>query len=218
MRYELYYWPSIQGRGEFIRLPLEYAQADYVDVAKHPKGMARMESLMYDGPFAPPYLKAGKLLIAQTANILHYLGPRLGLAPKDEPGRLRLLQHQLTIADWLAEAHDVHHPIGGGLYYEDQKPEAKRRATDFRKSRLPLFLDYFEKVLAREKRFSYVNLSLFQMMEGLDYAFPRTMKAHSHKELRANQSRVADRLGLYLKKRIPFNQQGVFRHYPELDR
>ena len=218
MRYELYYWPSIQGRGEFIRLPLEYAEADYADVARTAKGMARMERLMYQGPFAPPYLKAGKLLIAQTANILHYLGPRLGLAPKDEAGRLRLLQHQLTIADWLAEAHDVHHPIGSGLYYEDQKPEAKRRAGDFRANRLPLFLDYFEKVLGREKRFTYVNLSLFQMMEGLDYAFPRTMKAHSHKNLRANQSRVEDRLGSYLRKRIPFNQQGIFRHYPELDR
>ena len=34
MRYELYYWPSIQGRGEFIRLTLEEAGADYVDVAR----------------------------------------------------------------------------------------------------------------------------------------------------------------------------------------
>jgi glutathione S-transferase len=222
MRYELYYWPSIQGRGEFVRLPLEYAGADYVDVAKQAKGMARMERLMYgggaEGPFAPPYLKAGKLLIAQTANILLYLGPRLGLAPKDEAGRLRLHQHQLTIADWLVEAHDVHHPIGVGLYYEEQKREAKRRAKDFRENRLPLFLDYFEKVLGREKRFSYVNLSLFQMMEGLDYAFPRTMRKLPLKKLRANQSRVADRLDFYLKKRTPFNQQGIFRHYPELDR
>lgn len=224
MRYELYYWPSIQGRGEFIRLALEHAGADYVDAARHKAGMARMERLMYGGrtagPFAPPYLKAGRLLIAQTANILHYLGPRLGLAPKqkDEAGRLRLLQHQLTIADWLVEAHDTHHPIGGGLYYEEQKREARRRARDFRANRLPLYLDYFEKVLAREKRFTYVNLSLFQMMEGLDYALPRTMRALPHRRLRENQGRVADRLGSYLKRRIPFNQQGIFRHYPELDR
>jgi glutathione S-transferase len=218
MRYELYYWPSIQGRGEFVRLALEHAGADYADVAKGAKGMARMERMMYQGPFAPPYLKAGKLLIAQTANILHYLGPRLGLAPKEEAGRLRLLQHQLTIADWVVEAHDVHHPVGGGLYYEDQKPEAKRRAKEFRDRRLPLFLEYFEKALGREKRFTYVNLSLFQMMEGLDYAFPRAMKKFEFKKLRDNQSRVADRLDSYLRNRTPFNQQGIFRHYPELDR
>jgi glutathione S-transferase len=218
MRYELYYWPSIQGRGEFVRLALEHAGADYADVAKGAKGMARMERMMYQGPFAPPYLKAGKLLIAQTANILHYLGPRLGLAPKEEAGRLRLLQHQLTIADWVVEAHDVHHPVGGGLYYEDQKPEAKRRAKEFRDRRLPLFLEYFEKALGREKRFTYVNLSLFQMMEGLDYAFPRAMKKFEFKKLRDNQSRVADRLDSYLRSRTPFNQQGIFRHYPELDR
>lgn len=220
MRYELYYWPSIQGRGEFIRLALEHAGADYIDAARGSRGMSRMEEQMYEGPFAPPWLKAGKLFIAQTANILHFLGPRLGLAPKDEPGRLRLLQHQLTIADWLVEAHDTHHPIGVGLYYEDQKREAKRRARDFRENRLPLYLGYFEKVLGREKRFTYVHLSLFQMMEGLDYAFPRTMRRFSFERLRENQSRVAARLKPYLqsKRRIAFNEQGIFRHYPELDR
>lgn len=220
MRYELFYWPSIQGRGEFIRLALEYSGAGYRDVARHPGGMRRMEQLLEKGPFAPPFLKAGKLLIAQTANILHYLGPRLGLAPKDEAGRLHLLQHQLTIADWLVEVHDTHHPIGGGLYYEEQKREAKRRAADFRDNRLPKFLSYFEDVLRSEKRFSYVNLSLFQMMEGLEYAFPRTMKKLKTREMKHNRSRVADRLTDYLhsERRIPFNRQGIFRHYPELDR
>lgn len=220
MRYELFYWPSIQGRGEFIRLAFEYAGEKYADVARRPGGMSRMERLLEQGPFAPPFLKAGRLLIAQTANILHYLGPRLGLAPKDEAARLRLLQHQLTIADWLVEVHDTHHPIGAGLYYEEQKREAKRRAADFRGNRLPKFLSYFEGVLRREKGFSYVNLSLFQMMEGMDYAFPRTMKRPRVPQLRKNQSRVADRLATYLhsERRIPFNTQGIFRHYPELDR
>ena len=132
MRYELYYWPSIQGRGEFVRLALEDAGADYVDLARRPKGMAAMMRFMESNtverpPFAPPFLKAGKLVIAQTANILFYLGPRLDLAPKSEPSRLCAHQLQLTIADWVAEAHDTHHPISGGLYYEDQKAEAKRR-------------------------------------------------------------------------------------------
>ena len=229
MRYELFYWPSIQGRGEFVRLAFECAGAAYADVARAAGGLRRMEQMMQAArdarrrpapPFAPPFLKAGSLVLAQTANILHYLGPRLGLAPKGEAARLRLHQHQLTIADWLVEVHDTHHPLGPGLYYEEQKREAKRRAADFCRNRLPLFLDYFEDVLAREPRFSYVNLSLFQMMAGLDYAFPRAMKKHRARRLRANQARVAERLAPYLRsaRRIPFNTQGIFRHYPELDR
>ena len=182
MRYELYYWPSIQGRGEFVRLALEDARAGYVDVARQPKGMAAMMRFMESGavkqpPFAPPFLKAGRLVIAQTANILHYLGPRLGLAPKSEAGRLWVHQLQLTIADWVVEAHDVHHPIGSGLYYEDQKRESKRRAEEFRRNRMPKFLDYFGAVLERNRgaRVTYADLSLFQMIAGLRYALPRAM-------------------------------------------
>src|SRR5881409_73518 len=153
MRYELYYWPSIQGRGEFVRLALEDADADYVDVARAAKrGMAAMTRFMETRsiarpPFAPPFLKAGKLMIAQTANILLYLGPRLGLVPKNDASRLWAHQLQLTIADWVAEVHDTHHPISGGLYYADQKREAKRRAADFTAERLPKFLNYFEQLL-----------------------------------------------------------------------
>jgi glutathione S-transferase len=219
MRYTLYYWPSIPGRGEFIRLALEYAGAKYDDVART-KGHQAVEQILGrpDAPFACPVLKAGKLVIGQTANILHFLGPRLGLAPKDEAGRLRLLQHQLTIADWLVEAHDTHHPIGSGLYYEEQKRESRRRAGDFLHNRLPLYLEYFES--ARLQPFSYVNLSLFQMIEGLEYAFPRTMKKAKCPRLRRNREAVARRLAGYLssERRIAFNQQGIFRHYPELDR
>ena len=230
MRYELYYWPSIQGRGEFIRLALEDSGAAYTDVGRNPQGLGKMlaileNSKMRNRPFAPPFLKAGKLLIAQTANILFYLGPRLGLAPKDEAQRLGLHQLQLTISDWLVEVHDTHHPIGASLYYEDQKPASRRRAADFRKERLPKFLDYFEEILKSNPsaQISYVHLSLFQMVEGLRYAFPRTMSVLEKKLAWTleNHDRVSSRprLAAYLAsgRRIPFNRQGIFRHYPELD-
>jgi glutathione S-transferase len=226
VKYALYYWPSIQGRGEFVRLALEDAGADYVDVARRARGMQAMERVLESpsikrAPFAPPILRAGELLIAQTANILLYLGPRLGLAPRSEADRLWLHQLQLTIADWLVEVHDTHHPIGAGLYYEDQKPEAERRAADFRSERLPKFLQYFERI--EFKSLSYVDLSLFQMIEGLRYAFPRTMSSleKDYPRLAELHDRVAERprLRKYLhsKRRIPFNQQGIFRRYPELD-
>lgn len=238
MRYELYYWPGIQGRGEFIRLALEDAGANYLDVARLPKrGMAELlrplESRRVERPpFAPPFLKAGGLMIAQTANILLYLGPRLGLAPKSEAGRLWAHQLQLTIADWVDEVHDTHHPISGGLYYENQKREAKRRAASFRKERLPKFLAYFERILKRSPRsggylcgrtVSYVDLSLFQMIGGLRYAFPRAMKRRerSHPRLMAVHDRVSarPRIAAYLasERREAFNQDGIFRYYPELD-
>ena len=221
MSYRLYYWPSIQGRGEFVRLALEDAGAGYDDVARGPRGMEEMETQMErHHVFAPPFLVHGKAVVAQTANILFYLGPRLRLAPKSEAGRLWLHQQQLTIADWVVEVHDVHHPIGSGLYYEDQKREARRRAADFRENRLPKFLRYFE-TLERPRGFSYLDLSLFQMIEGLRYAFPRAMKKMRYPNLQALHGRVAarSRLAAYLssERRIAFNRQGIFRHYPELD-
>ena len=238
MRYELYYWPTIQGRGEFVRLALEEAGADYVDVARLPKqGMAAMMRFMESRsikqpPFAPPFLKAGKLVIAQTANILLYLGSRLGLVPKSEPSRLWAHQLQLTIADWVSEVHDTHHPIAGSLYYEEQKAEAKRRAADFIAARMPKYFGYFEQILKRNgtgknyllgKNISYVDLSMFQMIEGSRYAFPRAMSRLEPKypRLVALHDRVSarPRLAAYLQsnRRIPFNQEGIFRHYPELD-
>jgi glutathione S-transferase len=235
MRHQLYYWPGIQGRGEFVRLALEDAGADYLEVARRPRGMAAMSRYLDSPsvmrpPFAPPFLKAGKLIIAQTANILFFLGPRLGLAPKPDAGRLWAHQLQLTIADWVSEVHDSHHPIAGGLYYEQQKHEAKRRAENFIAERLPKFLSYFEQVLARNgnrvlvgHKVSYVDLSLFQMIEGLRYAFPRAMirQERKHKRVIALHDRVAarPRLAAYLasERRLPFNKEGIFRYYPELD-
>ena len=187
--YELYYWPTIQGRGEFVRLALEEAGAPYVDVARLPvkKGggvPALLKAMRGDGtgvePFAPPFLKAGGLVIAQTANILLYLAPRLGLVPDDEPSRLHAHQLELTISDWVAEVHDTHHPIANSLYYEDQKPEAARRAAAFVSERMPKLMGYFERQISLHggeymlgKAFSYVDLSTFQVLAGLAYAFPR---------------------------------------------
>jgi glutathione S-transferase len=216
MRYELHYWPSIQGRGEFVRLALEDAGASYLDVCRGSSRLPRHPQV-----FAPPYLKAGRLVIPQTANILLYLGARLGLAPQSEAGRLRLHGLQLTIADWLAEVHDTHHPIASSLYYEDQKREAKRSSRIFLRERLPKFLDYFQRAVPAQ--FSYVHLSLFQMIEGLRYAFPRAMKKHERRYpgILKIHDRVArrPRLAAYLasERRIPFNPQGIFRRYPQLD-
>lgn len=212
MRYELYYWPSIQGRGEFIRLALEDAGAAYIN--REPGKTSRA--------FAPPYLKAGPRVIGQTANILFYLAPRLGLAAKSEARRLWLHQQQLTIADWISEVHDTHHPIGSALYYRQQKREASRRAQEFRGVRLPKFMAYFE--ASAGAPFSYVDLSLFQMIEGLRYAFPRAMAKLEPRfpKLIAQHARVSrrPRIAAYLSsgRRIAFNEYGIFRHYPELDR
>ena len=234
MRFELYYWPTIPGRGEFVRLALEHGGADYVDVARKPKGMAAMGRFLkvradVHPPFAPPFLRSGKVVIAQTANILLFLGPRLGLAPKDEAGRLWVHQVQLTIADLVGEAHDTHHPVGVGLYYAQQKREAKRRSKEFRTERMPKYLGYFERVLANNdglvagRKVSYADLSLFQIVAGLRYAFPKAMKSlePAYLKLAALHDRVASlpRLTAYLasSRRIPFNEDGIFRRYPELD-
>jgi len=181
-------------------------------------------------PFAPPFLKSGDLVIGQTANILHYLGTRHRLVPADEASRLKAHQIQLTIADLVVEAHDVHHPIGAALYYEDQKREAKKRAAGFVETRIPKFLHWFERVLKASggahfvgRRTSYVDLSVFQMLAGLQYAFPNSMARMASRipRLRALAAQVAGRprIAAYLAsdRRIPFNEHGIFRHYPELD-
>ena len=241
MIYQLYYWPGIQGRGEYVRLALEEAGAAYVDVAQVPDarggGVAAMERFI-DGtdverpPFAPPFLKAGRQLIGQTANILLFLGGRLDLAPRDAPGRLWTHQLQLTIADFLVEIHDTHHPIGGGLYYEEQKPAAKRRAREFIANRLPKYLGYFEEVLQRNSarsgwivgpRLTYVDLSMAQVVAGLRYAFPSASRKTLRRcpRLRALQARVfaRPRIRRYVAsaRRIGFNDDDLFRRYPELD-
>jgi glutathione S-transferase len=239
--YELYYWPTIPGRGEFVRLALEQGNASYTDVARLPESQGGVKALMRMmrdtahglQPFAPPFLKVGPLVIAQTANILQYLAPRLGLVPDDEPSRVHANQLQLTIADFISEVHDVHHPIASSLYYEDQQVEARRRAPLLIDERLPKYLGYFEHALQHNSAgagahligaaTSYVDLSMFQVIGGLEYAFPKAMArlAPKLRRLLALRDRVAalPRIAAYLAsdRRLPFNQQGLFRHYPELD-
>lgn len=232
--YQLYYWPMLQGRGEFVRLALEDAAIPYRDVARS-NGMEAMLARMGAGaeapePFAPPFLVADDLVIAQTANILLFLGGRHGLAPQADAGRFFVNQVQLTVMDLVAEAHDTHHPIASGLYYEDQRDEAKRRSADFIATRMPKYLGYFERLLERSdgpyllgQERSYADLSLFQVVQGLSYAFPASMRklAPACPQLMALSRRVGERPALkaYLAspRRLAFNEEGIFRHYPELE-
>jgi glutathione S-transferase len=241
MPYELYYWDGLQGRGEFVRLALEDAGADYIDVARGAKkdglGTDAMMKLMNSKtephiPFAPPFLKDGELIVPHVANILMYLGPKLKLAPKDEG--LRYVAHglQLTIADVVAEVHDTHHPLATDLYYEDQKDAAKVRSKNFIEQRIPKFFGYFERVLKQNpdgdtqmvgKSATYVDLSMFQLVDGLHYAFPRAMRkfGQHYPRVAALHDAVLERpnIAAYVdsERRIPFNESGIFRHYPELD-
>jgi glutathione S-transferase len=240
-RYELHYWPTIQGRGEFVRLALEYAGIGYIDVARLPESNGGGEEALgefveHDSPhfppFAPPVLKTVDLTIAQTANILLFLGSRHALAPAAHAGWMWAHQLQLTIADFVVEAHDTHHPVGVGLYYEDQKAEAARRSEEFRQHRVPKFLGYFERTLQLNPAgdahmvgdsITYVDLSTFQIVAGMFYAFPNLMEriGTHYPLLLALHDRVASqpRISEYLasKRRIAFNEDGIFRHYPELD-
>jgi glutathione S-transferase len=236
--YRLVYWSGIQGRGEFVRLALEDAGASYEDVARRPDGDAEVVRLLEERgpwltPFGPPALRDGDVLVAQTAAILQYLAPRLGLVPNDEASRLRAHQLQLTVADLVVEAHDTHHPLGASLYYEEQRREARRRAEVFVRERIPRFLRYFDRALDSNPEgggrwlvgpdCTYPDLSVFQVIEGLRYAFPRAMARHERRfpRLAALHDAVAarPRLAAYLasERRTPFNEQGIFRHYPELD-
>jgi glutathione S-transferase len=237
--YELYYWPDIPGRGEFVRLVLEEAGVPYVDVGRRPReqgGGTPAVLAFYAGRneghpiFAPPVLKHGELVLAQTAAICHFLGRRHGLAPRDEAGDAHALELQLTIADLVGEAHDTHHPLSAALYYEDQRREAKQRAVHFVGERIPRFLDYFERVLRRNgndvlvgSHVSHADLSLFQALEGLAYAFPRAFARASENTpgILALRERVRarPRIAAYLAspRRLAFNQEGIFRRYPELD-
>lgn len=240
MTYELYYWHGIQGRGEFVRLALEEAGVGYIDISREEgpdQGTDSMLTILKHGaegfiPFAPPFLKDGDAVISHVANILMYLGPRHGLVPADEPSRYQANSLQLTITDLVAEVHDTHHPLSTGLYYEDQKDAAKTRSKTFIEERIPKFLGYFERVLSSNpagaghsigRGTSYVDLSLFQIVEGLNYAFPRAMKgyASNYPLLAALRDTVAARpnIARYLQseRRLDFNENGIFRHYPELD-
>lgn len=241
MAYQLYYWPGLQGRAEFVRLALEEAGAAYVDVALIPEdkggGAAAVVSYLENSqlrrpPFAPPFLKAGEQLIAQTANILFFLGAKHRLAPRDAAGKLWTHQLQLTLADLIAEVHDTHHPLSSELYYEQQKAAARQRSQDFIARRLPKYLAYFERVLVRNvargpwmvgASLTYIDLSMAQVIAGLRYAFPKasTRALRPCPRLRALHEAAFDRpkIRQYLasERRVPFNNEGIFRRYPALD-
>ena len=227
MPYELWYHPGAPGRGEFVRLALEAAGIPYTEPPREGADLFADMRAAAHPPFAPPYLKADGLVIAQVANILAFLGERHAICPSDPADRFWVHQLQLTIVDWVAEVHDTHHPIDNSLYYEDQRAEAARKAEAFRSRRLPKFLAYFDRAgapgpfLAGEQ-WSYADVSLFQVVEGLRFAFPQRMRALEPEFGRvvAIRDRVAALPGIaaYLAsgRRLPFGQ-GVFRHYEELD-
>jgi glutathione S-transferase len=237
-RYELYYWPIIQGRGELIRLLLEDADQPYVDVARQPEaqggGMAALRRVLAEAPlaFAPPILKHGERFVMQTQEICAYLAKRHQRMPADEHGE-HLARHLVaTLYDFTVEIHNVHHPLGPSLYYEEQKPEALRAAGAFLEHRLPKFLGFFERCIEQQRgaepwligaELCYADLWLFQVVEGLAYAFPKSMAARLPKHPQIARGRDAvrarPRLARYLgsERRIPFNEHGLFRHYPELD-
>jgi len=241
MAYELHYWPTIQGRGEFVRLALEAAGAPYIDVARGGEGAGQgvpvllghlQDADAVHPPFAPPFLKDGGLIVGQTAAILHYLAPQLKLVARSEQARVWTQQIQLTIADMVTEAHDTHHPIASSLYYEDQKAEALRSAAAFCSVRMPKFLHWFERILVNNPagsrhlvagKLSYADLSLFQLVEGLRYAFPKaaakTLASTPTVVQLHDRIEALPKVAAYLKsaRRIPFNEQGIFRCYPELD-
>ena len=236
--YELLYWPGIQGRGEFVRLAFEDAGVAYDDVGRRPGGASAITRLLeargrFLTPFGPPALRHGDVLVAHTAAILQYVAPLIGVVPRDAASRLRAHQLQLTIADLVAEAHETHHPISVSLYYEDQKPEAARCSGYFVAERIPMFLRYLDRALdsnpAGRGRWlvgrgcTYPDLSTFQVIAGLRYAFPRAMRRHERSvpRLGALHDAVAarPRIAAYLasERRLPFNEDGIFRQYPELD-
>ena len=228
MPYDLWYWPGLPGRGEFVRLTLEAAGLPYRDRGVEGGAEALLANMEKGDrrPFAPPYLRVEGQAIAQVANLLHWLTERHDLAPHAD--RVWLHQLQLTISDMVAEVHNVHHPVAMMAYYHEQKPEAARAAAQFREDRIPKFLGYFEEALANRDwmaggRWSPVDTSLFQMVAGLRYMFPKRMAAieGDYPALIALHDRVTSLPGIaaYLDsdRRQPFNEDGIFRHYPELD-
>ena len=233
MSYDLWYWPGIQGRGEFVRLVLEGAGIAYRDRAREDGAEALVRDLAArEGfkPFAPPYIVDGAFATAQVAHILAWLTDRHALGSGDLATDLQLIQLQLTVTDLVAEVHDVHHPVGADKYYHEQKNEALRAAASFCNARLPKYLGHFEGALGVTEgpfvlgaKWSPIDTSLFQLVEGLTYAFPQRMAAlkPDYPRLHAVRDAVAriDRIAAYLAsdRRIAFNEDGIFRHYPELD-
>jgi glutathione S-transferase len=228
---QLWYWPDIPGRGEFIRLALEAAEVDYADMAREKGAKAMLDDMASRSgiaPLAPPYIVDGDLCIGQTAHILAVLADRHGFGAGDLPTDLQLIQLQLDVSDMVSEVHAVHHPISGALYYRDQMDAAYEAAQHFRGTRIPRYLDHFERALAEQggpfvlgEQWTHVDTSLFQLLEGLDYMFPNRMAELDYPRLALCREAVMEIEGIdaYLgsERRLAFSEDGLFRHYPELD-
>lgn len=237
--YQLYYWPGLPGRGEFVRLVLEQAGAAYEDVARRDAARgggpdAVMAQLKAEGPglrpLAPPVLVEGELRLAQMPNICAYLGAKHGLAPSDPRTAAEAMQLQLTAADFIAEIHDTHHPVGKAKYYEEQEAEALVYSRAFVDLRMPKYLSYFELVLQQNggqvlvgDALGYVDLTLAQILRGLGYAFPKALAHYGERipGLIALRERVdaLPKIAAYRasSRCIDFCEHGIFRAYPELD-
>ncbi|KAM0264933.1 hypothetical protein ACHAQJ_000449 [Trichoderma viride] len=242
--YELIYWPGIPGRGEVVRLLFEETGTPYTDTAKGKKAVPTL--LSYTAAknvgdetnpplFAPPVLKHGDLVINQLPNILLYLAPKLGLAPTSGDGVYHLNEIALTILDgFLNEVHETHHPIDTAQYYEVQKEEAKKRSKAFREERLPKFLGYVQRVLDGKRsgeggwlyggELTYVDLVLFQCLDGTKYAFPKAVEKFREggeydgvfKLYDAVKERPNIKAYLESERRVAY-ADGIWRHYPELE-
>ena len=238
--YRLVYWPTIPGRGEFVRVILEDVGAAYIDVARLPEaeggGSRAVVGFLADPPpglrpLACPVLVADDLVLAQSVAIAMLLGERHHRLPGDGAGRYGVQQVLLTMTDLVAEVHSVHHPISTSLRYEDQREAAIVGARPFHAQRLPKYLDWLERLLADNgdevlvgAGTTVADLWVLPLLDGLDYAFPRSMAALAPRvaRLRGLRDRVASRppLVTYLAsaRHRPHNLSGIFRHYPELDR
>ena len=231
MTLQLWYWPDIPGRGEFIRVALEAAEVEYADMAREKGAEALLEDMASRSgiaPLAPPYIIDGDLCLGQTAHILAVLADRYGFGAGELATDLQLIQLQLDVSDIVAEVHAVHHPISGALYYRDQMDAAYEAAQHFRETRIPKYLDHFEQALAVNcgpcvlgDHWTHVDTSLFQLLEGLDYMFPSRMAELDYPRLALCREAVMeiDGIDAYLgsERRLAFNEDGLFRHYPELD-
>ena len=235
--FKLIYWPGNPGRGEFVRLAFEATGTPYEDTALTQSAQEVLTTVDpqrqlkdRDVHFAVPVLKHGDFSIGQTSAILAYIGPIIGLSPKDDQGKAKVNQIQLTIADFTVEAHDTHHPIGKMQYYEDQKEEALKKAIDFVDNRLPKFLDYFERQITANgnepwlygNTMTYADTSLLEVISGLLYAFPKCVEEQKSKAPKVfalyDAVRNHEKIKAYLasERRQKYNM-GVFRYYAELD-
>ena len=184
-------------------------------------------------PFAPPFLRDGGVIVSHAAAILLYPGR----ADRTRANRRRTGAYGRTryraITDIVAEVYNSHHPIDADKWFHEQKDAAIARAAVFRRDRMPKYsFGWFERLLAANPAgvdhlvggfVTYADLSLFQLVEGLRFAFPlaseRTLARLPRVTALHKAMAERPRLKAYLasERRVPFKETGIFRRYPELD-